>query len=243
LPGGVGTSPVSGSIIPIGRQTARARWQQCSQLTAISWRTLGSVGAFRPLTQLAHDIGASEGRFELQVESSCKTFRREGALSLFLTLDFQFLHEYISHVLPVWASDSNVFEEVYLFAITYLFNQIQRSPHSIINSSLVVLADQVRNDRNYRRRRLRVENLGDWVGAHHLSRFLLDVAMMEDPEMTPPQKKQLLTLLSKLPHVNEALQKEIEEWIRTLSPADVHHRLRLIYIPDDPRLGSLSSTG
>jgi hypothetical protein len=54
---------------------------------------------------------------ELRIEKHFTDFKKNHALLAYLTLEFQFLHEYVSHALPIW-SDVGL-EEVMLLSVTY----------------------------------------------------------------------------------------------------------------------------
>jgi hypothetical protein len=155
----------------------RARWSVCPVLNVTPVLRSGErIRSIRPVTRLAQDRQRPEGTIELQVESSPAEFAREGTLFTFLTLDFQFLHEYLSHVLPVWISASARLEEVFLYAVAHLFNRDMRAPRDGIQPFLVILADEQRVDTQYRDSRRGVEvNLATALGAPELGLVIIQI--------------------------------------------------------------------
>ena len=98
------------------------------------------------------------------------------ALLSYLTLEFQFLHEYISHALPVW-TDATL-EEVHLLAATYRF-YAHSHPKDGIRSFLADTLRDLRRD-EFSVSRNRVSNFASQMGQEQFSRFMLSLGITDN---------------------------------------------------------------
>ena len=104
----------------------RDRWR-LGRPAAWSFRA-DECGSFQPVTSSSND--------QIQLRVDTRTFDLKNAVVSYLTLDFQMMHEYVSHFLPVWHS-GNTLEEEYLLATTFLFYRAERRPRDGIHVGIV----------------------------------------------------------------------------------------------------------
>lgn len=118
---------------------ASGRWKRTAP--AICGFFEDTAGNFQPATVRAED------RIELRVNT--RKFEAKDSLLFYLTLEFQMMHEYVSHFLPVWNS-GNALEEEFLLAMMFLYYR-ERGPRNGF-VSLADEADERRADRHRVRR-------------------------------------------------------------------------------------------
>lgn len=170
--------------------------------------------SFRPVT------AADKQRIELKVNTSGFPFKN--TLHYYLTLEFQMMHEYISHLLPVWSS-GNALEEEFLLAMTYLYYRSQ-GPHDGL-VSLVQVADERRAD-GFRNRREHIKNELAPGQEPRLTQVLLELAVMNEAEMSVADKRLLLALLRRVPNQDQNLIQTVRGWVQTDSPLVLYGKLK-----------------
>jgi len=118
----------------------------------------------------------------------------ENALLEYLQLEFEFMHEYVSHVLPVWQSTAKLLEDEYLLRAAHQYYwTLGRRLH---RPELVDRADQLIDD--YRRdRRRRIKELELLITAPRLSQIMVELALIPNETLSQEQKTQFLVRLSK----------------------------------------------
>ena len=174
-----------------------------------------TVGNFQPVTTIAKD--------EIQLRVNTANFDLKNALLFYLTLEFQMMHEYVSHLLPVWNS-GNALEEEFLLAIMFLYYR-ERGPRNGL-VSLVREAEERRNDSHRGVRQFIRDELAP-TQEQKLSQLLLELAVLDDEQMKPAEKRHLLALLKKIPLQEDAqLRAAIGSWIAQGEPVTLYGRLR-----------------
>ena len=141
------------------------------------------------------------------------------------------MHEYISHVLPVWNS-GNSLEEEYLLAVTFLWYRSERKPLDGIHELLVRNADERRKDPHRDRRVAIWEGLALLAGERRLTRLLLELAVVDDMIMSKARKRRLLALFNRLPVADQNLQASITKWLRRDDLATILARLDTLFSSD-----------
>ena len=170
------------------------------------------VGNFQPVT--------TKDRIEFHVNIG--KFEVKNALLFYLTLEFQMMHEYISHLLPVWNS-GNALEEEFLLAVMFLYYR-ERGPRNGL-VSLVLEADERRADSHRGARRLIKDELAP-LQERRLTQLLLELAVLDEEGMIAAEKRHLLALLKKVPFQEEALAGSIRSWIAHDDAPTLYGRLR-----------------
>lgn len=172
-------------------------------------------GNFQPATV------REENRIDVRVNTAA--FELKNALLFYLTLEFQMMHEYVSHFLPVWNS-GNAFEEEFLLAAMFLYYRDNGPRGGLV--SLVHEADERRADRHYKRRRFIQDELAPGQ-ERELSRLLITLALLDEAAMKKEEKRHLLALLRKAPlEEDPALRKAIRSWIAAGDPPALYAKLR-----------------
>jgi hypothetical protein len=138
-----------------------------------------------------------------------------------LTLEFQMMHEYISHVLPLWNSQ-NPLEEEFLLAVMFLYYRARGSRDGLV--SLVREADQRMPGRHRVTRQFIKDELAP-LQEERLTELLLELAVLREDEMSAAEKLQFLALLKKVPYRGD-LKEEIKSWMQTLSVPALYQQLK-----------------
>jgi hypothetical protein len=196
----------------------RERWT----LTApLPWSFEEStMGNFQPVTANTQD------RLELRVNA--RSYDQQTALLFYLTLEYQMMHEYISHVLPKWNS-GNTLEECYLLAVMRLFYRSDRAHGDGIVAYLVRHADERRNDA-HRARRLEIEDvLAPELGEANLSKRLLELAVLSEDELAASEKRRFLANLDQLPVADPQASSLIRQSFEQDDVRTVHAKLSHIF--------------
>jgi hypothetical protein len=176
-------------------------------------------GNFQPVTMGADGI-------DLRVNT--KQFDIKNALLFYMTLEFQMMHEYISHVLPVWNS-GNPLEEEFLLAVMSLYYR-DCGPNDG-HAFLVQEADDRRADAYRHGRQFIKYEVARAVMEQRLSQILLELAVLDDNQMEIAKKRKLLALLKKLPLKKTPLEEDahvrtsVDHWLRTEGPLGLTERL------------------
>ena len=179
-----------------------------------SWRE-DTAGNFQPVTTIQKD--------EIQLRVNSGDFTVKNALLFYLTLEFQMMHEYISHLLPVWNS-GNALEEEFLLAVMFLYYR-ERGPRNGL-VSLVREAEERRADRHRNVRQFIRDELAPGQ-EERLSQLLLELAVLDEEEMIRAEKRHLLALLKRVPLVEDAgLRAAIQSWIAQDGPVTLYGRLQ-----------------
>ncbi len=179
-----------------------------------------TAGSFQPVTV--------PSRNALEIRVNTTDFALTNSLIYYLTLEFQMMHEYISHVLPVWNS-GNTLEEEYLLAVMFLWYRSERKPLDGIHALLVRDADERRKDPHRDRRVAIWEGLALLTGQERLTQLLLELAVMDEKTLSRALKRRLLSLLNRLP-VNDAdLQRSITAWLLRDDVATILGRLDRVF--------------
>lgn len=191
---------------------ARRRWKLTEP--AASELSSDTHGHFRPVTD--------DGRIQLRVNTAAFSLRN--ALLSYLTLEFQMMHEYVSHFLPAWNSGGTL-EEEYLLAAMFLFYRAERKPRDGIHGFLVDEMDRRRTDRHRARRQVILTNLAPLVGEQRLTQLLLDLASLEEQQMSGAEKRRMLALLGRVPAQDSSVETALERSLREDSLQDVFEQL------------------
>jgi hypothetical protein len=188
------------------------RWNRTQ---AHSWQfSEDTVGNFQPVTAQHKD------RIELRVNTG--KFEVKNALLYYLTLEFQMMHEYISHHLPVWNS-GNALEEEFLLAIMFLYYRESGGSNGLV--SLVREADERRADSHRSTRQFIKDELAPPF-EKKLAQILLELAVMDETEMPAAEKRHLLALLKRIPLQGDDRQKQIRGWINEGNVQVLYGRLK-----------------
>ncbi len=191
----------------------RSRW---NRPCAHGWEfRADTAGNFQPVTAMDKKL------IELRVNTG--KFDLKNSLLFYLTLEFQMMHEYISHLLPVWNS-GNALEEEFLLAMMFLYYR-ERGPRNGL-VSLVREADERRADRHRPVRQFIKDELAPGQ-EQRLTQLLLELAVLEESEMKAAEKRHLLALLKKAPLQEDAqLRRSIQSWILEENALGLYQRLR-----------------
>jgi hypothetical protein len=191
----------------------RSRWNKRS---AQRWEFReDTAGNFQPVTamdKMLIELRVNTGKFDLK-----------NSLLFYLTLEFQMMHEYISHLLPAWNS-GNALEEEFLLAMMFLYYRECGPRNGLV--SLVREADERRADRHRPIRQFIKDELAPGQ-EQRLSQLLLELAVLEESDMKAAEKRHLLALLKKVPLQEDAqLRRSIQSWIRQDDAPALYQRLR-----------------
>ncbi len=180
------------------------------------------MGAIQPVTSIDKEF------IELRVNTD--SFRVTHSLTSYFTLEYQFMHEYISHVLPVWKSGGTL-EHQFLLAVMSLYYYTERLPADGINLRLVELDDERKNDAD-REARLHIRgHIAHLVGEKRLSRKLLELSVLHDREMAGGFKREFLSKLKRLTASNMEIKRAIVDSFEAHDVMGTYKCLRKI-IPD-----------
>ena len=175
-----------------------------------------SIGNFRPVTAM------DKSRIELRVNTA--EFEIPNALHYYLTLEFQMMHEYISHLVPVWNS-GNALEEEFLLAMTWLYYRAHGPHEGLV--SLVREADERRADPHRSARHYIEEELAPG-SEPRLTQLLLELAVLQEGEMKAAEKRHLLALLKKIPLQEDSLRETVRGWIESDNPLELYAKLKTV---------------
>jgi hypothetical protein len=174
-----------------------------------------TAGNFQPVTTMQKD--------EIQLRVNSGDFAVKNALLFYLTLEFQMMHEYISHLLPVWNS-GNALEEEFLLAVMFLYYR-ERGPRNGL-VSLVREAEERRADRHRNVRQFIRDELAPGQ-EERLCQLLLELAVLDEEQMIRAEKRHLLALLKKVPlQEDDQLRAATRSWIAQDGPVALYGRLR-----------------
>lgn len=185
--------------------TVSARWGTIPKYTvAIDFEA--GARTFYPVTV------NRDQRILLKVEPT--SFDPAFGLLSYLTLEFQFMHEYVSHALPIWINGT--LEEVLLLAVTYRFYPLSQP----IDGFRSVLANTLRESRKdqYSTARDRVSNFAGQIGQKQFSRFILTLANTDEAALSKTKKVNLATKLKSLPLSDKVLQNQCNKHLSTPTP-------------------------
>jgi hypothetical protein len=155
----------------------------------VSYRFVPNSASFYPVTD------PDQKHITFKIEKYFGAFNVKYALLSYLTLEFQFLHEYVSHALPIWSDPA--LEEVMLLSSTYDWYP-RSSPADGVRSFLVNKRRAKSPDR-FADWRDRFKDFSDVVGREKYSRFILTLATIPHEEFSPSAKDNLLLKMSDLP--------------------------------------------
>jgi hypothetical protein len=171
--------------------------------------TENDSGGIQPVTSFDE-----KGEKFIEVRVNTESFPVTHSLPSYFTLEYQFMHEYISHFLPVWNSGGTL-EHQFLLAVMSLYYDTERLPADGINFRLVEWDDQRRNDSD-REPRLHIRgHIARLVGEKRLSRKLLELAVLHDNEMAGGFKREFLSKLKRLTAPNAEIRSAIAGWFDT----------------------------
>jgi hypothetical protein len=171
------------------------------------------------------------GKAGIELRVNTAQFIVENSLLFYTTLEFQMMHEYISHALPVWNS-GNPLEEEFLLAMMFLYYR-ECGPNDG-HAFLVEVADERRADSHRNGRRLIRTELAP-SREQRLSQLLLELAVLDDDEMEVAKKRKLLALLKKVPfrkappEEDAHVRASVDHWIRTEGPLTLMDRLSDVF--------------
>ncbi len=184
-----------------------ARWNTIPEYK-ISYEFEAGATAFRPITDQRGQ------KITIKVEQNFKDFDLKFALLSYLTLEFQLLHEYVSHALPIW-SDTTL-DEVMLLSSTYDWYPHSKPPDGI--RSFLANKRRSRNPDAFADWRDRFKDFADVVGRESYCRFILTLATIPDAEFSAAAKDNLVVKMSDLPLPNEKLHAEAVRLINVRNP-------------------------
>ncbi len=160
----------------------------------------------------------------IEINVNTANFDSKNALIYYLTLDFQFMHEYVSHCLPRWNS-GNPLEEEFLLGVMFLYYRGRCETGGFI--SLVCEADQLRRDSHRLVRNFIKDELA--LGQEErLCQVLLELAVMDDAQMPMADKRHLLALLKRTTAQAEPLRSTMRHWIKTESISEIYAKLKTV---------------
>jgi hypothetical protein len=148
-------------------------------------------------------------------------FALKHSVLFYITMEFQMMHEYISHLLPSWNS-GNVLEEEFLLALMFLYYREEGSRNGLV--SLVREADRRRADRHRQTR----ERIKDELAAgreRELTRLVLQLAVLDESEMNRAEKRKMLALLKKVPSQTEGIRRSFQDWLSDETAPGMYRRL------------------
>lgn len=187
------------------RRPEAQKWSLCED----------TAGNFQPVTTMQKD--------EIQVRVNSGDFAVKNALLFYLTLEFQMMHEYISHLLPVWNS-GNALEEEFLLAVMFLHYRVRGPRNGLV--SLVREAEERRKDHHLSVRRFIRDELAPGQ-EERLCQILLELAVLDEEQMIRAEKRHLLALLKKVPlQEDEQWRAAVRGWIGQDGPVALYGRLR-----------------
>lgn len=207
-------------------------------LTSESWSTASVSKRWATIPQFKVSIDFEKGassfypvtdrdgpRIFLKVEP----FAFDPKLSLlsYLTLEFQFLHEYVSHALPAWV-DANL-EEVHLLAATYRF-YAHSLPKDGIRSFLSETLRELRRD-EFSVSRNRVLNFAAQMGQEQFSRFMLSLSITDNEQVSQAEKSNLTSKMKGLPLSDTSIQEKCDVHLQAPSPGPAEFRGLRALIP------------
>jgi hypothetical protein len=194
-------------------------WEKTISLFAVYISHEHGAHSFYPVTE------KSSQRIKLVVEPSA--FDPTHALLSYLTLEFQFLHEYVSHALPVWINATQ--EEVLLLAATYEFYPCSL-PSDGIRSFLADTLRQRRID-EFSVARNRASNFAAQMGREQFSRFLLSLSITDNEQLSKAEKSNLAAKIKMLPLANASLQRQCDVHLQAADPGIAEFRALREIIP------------
>lgn len=216
----------------LAQETNRRGWELATAMARDTDWSSGVVAerfdvpSPRPLRMTTQSTGnfqlvTTSGKSSIELRINPGDFDPRNALLYYLTLDFQMMHEYVSHLLPVWNSGSAL-EEEYLLAIMTLYFRDKGAGEG--RSLLAAAAEERRKD-PYRPARERIKY--ELAPGHEedLSRLLLRLAVQSDDEMKLADKRNLLALLRCVPRLKGNDLASVWRWIREENCQTVHARL------------------
>lgn len=204
-------------IRTLGGPIAQLRWQSC-QPAKLSFAQRLDMHSFVPRTI------PDQNEIVLQVGD------RPFALHSYLTLEYQFYHEYLSHIFAVWDSEGAMFSEGDLAALekwTYprllgfgfpvlLLNKKERE--FIFDSKGKI------GDWWHCQEEMEVEIRGHWAEEDNLSRVLLDLAALPVAELPLASRERFLDMLHYLPKVGHKWPNKKQLEVRELLASRIHLR-------------------
>lgn len=138
-----------------------------------------------------------------------KRFQLRNALLEYLILEFEFMHEYVSHVLPVWKSAGGRLEEELLLVVAnrYYWSLDPRGRRP----ELVDLSDE-RSPDYHRAQRQRLKVVGIAILPARLSQILVGLAVAEEKDLTKPEKDEFLArFVSQMPPFSPEYRRKLQE--------------------------------
>jgi hypothetical protein len=207
-------------------------------LTSQSWSTLSVSKRWSTIPQFKVSIDYEKGAGSFypvtdqggqQILLKVEPFAFDSRLSLlsYLTLEFQLLHEYVSHALPVWI-DANL-EEVLLLAATYRF-YAHSHPKDGIRSFLAETLRELRRD-EFSVPRNRVINFASQMGQEQFSRFMLSLSITDNQDVSQAEKSNLTAKMKTLPLSDSSLQKKCDVHLQAGDPGSTEFRALRTLIP------------
>jgi len=148
------------------------------------------VSCFHPSTDVRN------GKILVRLEKGAIN-KRYALLSL-LTLHFQLVHEYVSHVLPVFKAVS--LSEEFLMAVLY-----DLYPHHGVQDGIeACLADVLDRDRpdEHAKVRATLRVVSSLVGRDAFARLVLQIAVTPETDFSDARKRSLLSRISKFAALN-----------------------------------------
>ncbi len=209
--------------------SAREKWTLKTPVTFAFAH--GDEGSFKPVTTRGSSIDTC--RIDLKVHLG-KSFARQHSILYYLTLAYQFMHEYISHVLPEWQSGDPL-EEEYLLAAMFLYYK-SNGPDDGICVLLVGEADAKKGGEQRSRREFIKYSLAPRIGEARLSLRLLELALMNETRMSFTDKLAFLGLLNKVPPDNPKLRAVIWNLLKTQEIHVIYEKLKPTLRDGNPSL-------
>jgi hypothetical protein len=205
---------VGDCVRSLGGSAAKSRWESC-KAAKISFAHRPDIKSF--VARTIHDGS------EIEIQVGDRPF----TLHSYLTLEFQFYHEYLSHIFAVWDSEDGMFSEGDLAALEkWTFPKLlgfgfpvlllnKRERESIVESRGKI------GDWGLWQEEMEHEVRGHWAQEGALTRLLLDLAALPVDQMPVTARERLLKLLHYLPKVGHKWLKNKQLEVRNLLASDL----------------------
>ena len=118
------------------------------------------------------------------------TFEFKNALLEYLKIDYEFMHEYVSHVLPVWKSAGGRLEEELLLVC---MNRYYWAGDRYHNRELVDIAEEYSKD-GHKEARRRLKGVELAIGPRRLSQIMVEIAVTPEADLEKSEKDEFLAV-------------------------------------------------
>jgi hypothetical protein len=217
-------------VLEWGRPLATQRWEHC-KLLPISFNRSRHREEF-VLTTVREKPGA---------EAIIIQVGRSHSFLNYLTLEFQFFHEYLSHVYPVWEEEDQdgLLSEAVLYCM-------QRQAYKVFGLSIRYfhLNDVVKHDQDDMNEvtKLSVEMeaqfLGKWIEGKRFSTLLLELAATAEADFPFIDKKKFVGMFTRIYYEGDDWNQEKKEAVKKVLNSEnefqqVYKELRQLLFPTE----------